>query len=285
MTADATEAWGKPVSYLKSVPSPDDGAAASKLMWCRVALADGTFGYVRSDYLRDTGTKNAAGLPVYAGTEDGVNIRPAPSTDASSVPLGKLNAGDLVTVIGQVKESNAYSWQRGPLDAAALQSKLSAYGLSGPLATLEVSQRGPSGRVTELKANGQPLSLPNPDTIRTALGGLPSTRFEIEQTGRYTIVGADGATRELPDAGGPLYALGAGSSGPAPLGDNMVAMSADGQVRVLTKKPQYVMTGTGYGHGVGMSQWGARGYAELGYDYRKILQTYYSGVSIVKDGS
>jgi SpoIID/LytB domain protein len=46
----------------------------------------------------------------------------------------------------------------------------------------------------------------------------------------------------------------------------------------------FVFEGKGFGHGVGMSQWGARGYAELGYDYRKILQTYYSGVSIIKDG-
>jgi stage II sporulation protein D len=285
LTADASEVWGKPVAYLQSVASPDDGAAAAKPTWYRVALADGTIGYVRADYLKDTGAKNAIGLPIYACTDDAVNVRPAPSTDASSVPLDKLNAGDRVTVIGQTKESNAYSWQRGPIDAASLQSKLNAYGLSGPLATLEVSQRGPSGRVTELKANGVPLKLPNPDTIRTALGGLPSTRFEIEETGRYTIVGANGATRQLPDAGGPLYALDAGSNGAVSLGDNMVALSGDGSIRVLSKKPQFVVTGTGFGHGLGMSQWGARGYAELGYDYRKILQTYYSGVSIVKDGS
>lgn len=36
----------------------------------------------------------------------------------------------------------------------------------------------------------------------------------------------------------------------------------------------------GYGHGVGMSQVGAKGYAEQGWDYKKILQHYYPGVII-----
>jgi stage II sporulation protein D len=37
---------------------------------------------------------------------------------------------------------------------------------------------------------------------------------------------------------------------------------------------------TGYGHGVGMSQWGAGGMAEEGYNYKEILKHYYSGVEV-----
>jgi len=37
---------------------------------------------------------------------------------------------------------------------------------------------------------------------------------------------------------------------------------------------------TGYGHGVGMCQYGAKGMAEHGYDYRTILGHFYSGVEI-----
>lgn len=39
----------------------------------------------------------------------------------------------------------------------------------------------------------------------------------------------------------------------------------------------------GYGHGVGMSQWGANGMAKEGKDYKEILKHYYTGVEI-KDG-
>ncbi|ABR46589.1 Sporulation stage II, protein D firmicutes [Alkaliphilus metalliredigens QYMF] len=36
----------------------------------------------------------------------------------------------------------------------------------------------------------------------------------------------------------------------------------------------------GYGHGVGMSQWGANGMAEQGYSFEKILEHYYQGVTL-----
>lgn len=64
--------------------------------------------------------------------------------------------------------------------------------------------------------------------------------------------------------------------------EELFLLNADGTVRVATRSPQFVFRGTGFGHGLGMSQWGAKGYAELGYDYHKILQTYYIGVSISK---
>src|SRR6478609_7873126 len=37
----------------------------------------------------------------------------------------------------------------------------------------------------------------------------------------------------------------------------------------------FLLDGRGWGHGVGMSQWGAEGYARHGFDYRQILAHYY----------
>jgi SpoIID/LytB domain protein len=42
----------------------------------------------------------------------------------------------------------------------------------------------------------------------------------------------------------------------------------------------FLFRGRGNGHGLGMSQWGARGRAAAGQDYRKILSTYYTGTRI-----
>jgi SpoIID/LytB domain protein len=42
------------------------------------------------------------------------------------------------------------------------------------------------------------------------------------------------------------------------------------------------LEGHGYGHGRGMSQWGAQGAAVSGVDYRRILATYYPGTSLVQ---
>ncbi len=47
-----------------------------------------------------------------------------------------------------------------------------------------------------------------------------------------------------------------------------------------TPAPVFVLAGGGWGHGVGMSQWGAYGQAKAGRDYRQILATYYRGTEM-----
>lgn len=42
----------------------------------------------------------------------------------------------------------------------------------------------------------------------------------------------------------------------------------------------FVFNGKGYGHGVGLSQWGAKGMAQEGYHYTEILKHFYPGTSI-----
>src|SRR5689334_9268312 len=37
----------------------------------------------------------------------------------------------------------------------------------------------------------------------------------------------------------------------------------------------FLLDGRGWGHGVGLSQWGAEGYARHGYGYQRILAHYY----------
>ncbi|MCT4605390.1 MAG: SpoIID/LytB domain-containing protein [Marinisporobacter sp.] len=48
----------------------------------------------------------------------------------------------------------------------------------------------------------------------------------------------------------------------------------------VSSKDQYVFIGKGYGHGAGMSQWGAKKMAEEGYTYEQILSHYYTGIRI-----
>lgn len=42
----------------------------------------------------------------------------------------------------------------------------------------------------------------------------------------------------------------------------------------------FLIDGRGWGHGVGMSQYGARGYAEAGWGYERILKHYYRGTQL-----
>lgn len=289
MTSSGADVWGTAQPFLKTAASPDDGAAKNKAVWKRGALPDGQTAYIHSAYLSDTGKTNPFGLPVYQITEQGVNARKAPYVDnVNNPPVAKLNTGDQVIVFGEAQESNAYSWTRGPYSPEVLlnvmNEKLPVFKLptvQGPLTSLEVKSRGESGRVTELAANGVSLKLAAPDNFRTILGGLPSTRFEIERTGGYTILGANGSTAEA--SGGALYALSAGGQAVPLQGDGYFVLNGSGQESYATAATQFTFTGTGFGHGLGMSQWGARGYAELGYDYKKILSYYYEGVTLTKE--
>lgn len=43
------------------------------------------------------------------------------------------------------------------------------------------------------------------------------------------------------------------------------------------------ITGSGWGHGLGMSQYGARGMAQEGFNYKEILKYYYSGIKFAED--
>src|SRR5688572_20821656 len=43
--------------------------------------------------------------------------------------------------------------------------------------------------------------------------------------------------------------------------------------------------GSGYGHGIGMSQWGAYGLANEGWSYQRILTHFYSRTSVVESST
>src|SRR5215475_12605526 len=62
-----------------------------------------------------------------------------------------------------------------------------------------------------------------------------------------------------------------------------LACVAGGAVSATAAPPSptaFVLAGGGWGHGVGMSQWGAFGQAKAGRDYRTILGHYYPGTTL-----
>ncbi|MBQ2946963.1 MAG: stage II sporulation protein D [Bacilli bacterium] len=51
---------------------------------------------------------------------------------------------------------------------------------------------------------------------------------------------------------------------------------------IIKEDNKIVIKNKGYGHGVGMSQYGAQGMAKAGYNYEDILKHYYTGIEIKK---
>lgn len=54
---------------------------------------------------------------------------------------------------------------------------------------------------------------------------------------------------------------------------------------VVKSEGGFIFRGRGSGHGVGLSQWGAKGMAENGYSYRDILRHFYPGTELKKGRS
>jgi len=51
---------------------------------------------------------------------------------------------------------------------------------------------------------------------------------------------------------------------------------------IIKEDNKIIIKNKGYGHGVGMSQYGAQGMAKVGYTYQDILKHYYTGIEIKK---
>lgn len=284
VTADSSEVWNSLNPTYRSVASQEDEVAQSSLKyWYHVMLSSGQTGYLREDNVIMTGGKTSAGLLKLTVTGSNVNVRPLPLIQADVTPVGKMNPGDQAVVLDKVKESNSYSWIRGPFSSETLLKSLKGKTTTEAptsIQNLEVTKRGPSGRVTQVTANGQVLDVRYPDSFRSALGGLPSTLFDIAAIGRYTVQSAAGT--KLTTAPSGTTVLSASGSASWNRG-NMVIMGGQGTARVVDSNNRFMFYGRGNGHGLGMSQWGAKGMADAGYDYRQILQHYYQNVTITKE--
>lgn len=284
-TSETDEVWGTAVSYLHSVPSPDDIAAKGRYHWYRIITPSGLIGYIREDLVQPTGIKTETGLQELVVSQDQVNIRPGP--DTSGAPVGQASRGDKLIAFEYVTESNPYSWITPLWDAETLRQRINQYvrePINGELRSLKVTNRGQSGRVMEVVANGnQKLLVSYPDAYRTVFNGLRSTRFDIEQSNDLTILGAEGASRNLANGGKSVHVLSARHRNAQPLqSDYMFVMNSKQDIRLGTQSAQFRFIGYGYGHGLGMSQYGAMALAELGYDYKEILQYYYKDVEVIK---
>ncbi|KZE66928.1 sporulation protein [Paenibacillus polymyxa] len=285
VTADASEVWNSGGEAFASVDSSGDTSAQKGAQeWYHVLLSNGKTGYIREDNAKELEGVTEAGLDKITVTAENTNVRPIPQIQSTVTPIAKVQPGEEMIVLEKVPQSGDYAWVRGPFTAAeiakSLQGKITGT-VPSSINHLDVTKRGPSGRVLEVEADGAPLKVKYPDMYRSAMGGLPSTLFDIASTGSYTVLGADGATSHVSGTQGTQILSASGTSTSS--GNGVVVMNEDRHARVIDKTQSFIFTGKGNGHGLGLSQWGANGLAEQGYDYKKILQHYYKNVDIVKD--
>ena len=166
--------------------------------------------------------------------------------------------------------------------SALLKSK--GYSI-GTVSSAYVSRTTPTGNVAEITFR---------DTVgKTVVITKEACRSVLEtKSMRFTISGGgSGGSWQVNPSGGALSSL----SGAYTVTASGVSAYEGGDAYVITasgvsrlQKPPAVsgsgsgitISGTGWGHGVGMSQYGAKAMAELGRTYEEILHFYFTGITI-----
>ena len=133
------------------------------------------------------------------------------------------------------------------------------------------------------------------ETCRTIWNGVISGKSVRSQ--RYTISGGSGGGGGYPVNGdgavisevGGNYVISGGGTISAYSGGETYVMTGSGLQQLQPSgggagtggsAGVFTITGAGSGHNVGMSQYGAKAMAELGYGYEEILHFYYTDVTI-----
>ena len=149
------------------------------------------------------------------------------------------------------------------------------------------SEMGNVIEVTFVTQSGKKLVYTKEKT-RTVLNGssykdvyIQSHRYTVSSVLGLFVDGANELTTSLPN----IFAV--GGSGVKKLGQsytNVSVITGSGKEVIDPSSVYFEVNGTGKGHNVGMSQWGAHAMAQKGFTYDKIIQFYFTGVDITKAG-
>jgi len=185
-----------------------------------------------------------------------------------------------------------YTWSR-TFTAEQIKLKLFVSGVEiGDIVDMVAEEYTPAGRVKKLKIIGTAgtITYTNED-IRIILGDsgyLPSRMFTINSgsSGQgSTVFVVTGSGTETVSVSGAKAVTSSGTYDIA-AGGSVTVMGANGPAVITgtgssnVPKGTFILTGRGWGHGVGMSQEGAKGFALKGYTYDQILKHYFTGVTV-----
>ncbi len=173
-----------------------------------------------------------------------------------------------------------YNWSM-EFTKEEIKTKLKEKGYTiGDVVTVSITDRAPTGRVTGMEIIGTEGKAAFTNANTRNILSLNSQQFTMKTDGEISIMNAEGISK----ASGVSLKLVVFSTGIAMFTDtpgDIAVVGAGGNTSSLAPAAsKFVFTGTGWGHAVGMSQDGAKGMANAGFNYEQILKYYYSGINI-----
>ncbi|HHW03448.1 MAG TPA: SpoIID/LytB domain-containing protein [Thermoanaerobacterales bacterium] len=151
------------------------------------------------------------------------------------------------------------------------------YTTLGKIVGISIVERTTSGRVKSIMIEGTSGNkILSGSEIRNILQ-LKSTLFDIQDKGANLYV-VSGNSEQKVSVKGRVVISARGLFNLA--GRNTFLAGFNDVKNISLDGNGFEFSGRGWGHGIGMSQWGAKGMAEQGYNYKQILQHYYKNVEI-----
>lgn len=174
-----------------------------------------------------------------------------------------------------------YNWEKN-LTAQKIYETMKGRGYDlGDIVSMTITKTSEAGRVTELVIKGtKDQRTYTREGCRTVFS-LNSQMYTITSDADINVRSADDSVKKTQISGSKVMTSSGLKALPGGNSSTIKVMGADGQKKTIPAVPQnYVLTGKGWGHGVGMSQEGAIGMAKEGYNYEQILTHYFSGTAV-----
>ncbi|MCY3957855.1 MAG: SpoIID/LytB domain-containing protein [Chloroflexi bacterium] len=181
--------------------------------------------------------------------------------------------------------AEGYRWTRA-IPVQRLADLRTAGGVLGELSEVRVLRSAQSGQPAEVELLGDQGAVTlSGDAIRITLG-LPSAFAEFRTVPGERLVLLNPTPRRMAALQADGYALEQRrrslAFAEAPAGVQLVRGTLD--VAEFRLPARLIVNGRGFGHGVGMSQWGAQGMARAGHSFDEILTHYYQGIVVERVG-
>ncbi|EPZ37570.1 hypothetical protein JV16_01490 [Anoxybacillus ayderensis] len=184
-----------------------------------------------------------------------------------------------------------YGWN-GKVATTVVSSKFKL--TNEQVVSLRVTQKTSAGSVQQMEATvynpatGQkrtlqvrPSFVSSPDAFRSFFGvSLKSIAFDVKGNANVKVKLADGSEQTVDHIVG--YTLQTNSGQTIISNGNASIRTENETIYYPTAPTEFTFTGDGWGHRLGMSQWGARSMAEKGFTYDQILKYYYKGIEVKK---
>jgi len=160
--------------------------------------------------------------------------------------------------------------------------------ITAPIASVRISEYTPSGYAYKLEivdTNGTVAVFEKTDNIRTILSKYcKSARMSIgkiiEVPINESVQSLDAISFFQTDANGNPVRFNATSDSATPT--YKTVLTANGETQLIPTTETITISGTGWGHGVGMSQYGARDMALIGYKWQEIATYFFPNAYLAR---